>query len=757
MTTFGTFVSRAGLASMVAGCALATASTVLAQKLPASLLPSAAQKPAAASTPDASTPTAEDWAARLAAARLEHRQLMDQPLGSAPLLVERQMASARRIALLSARAEAARTQSSVDGADDRAVPPAPALRGAAPYSMLDVDALRDHLDGLVAQRSARRWTVKLLDDEVEAAVAERSAADANLRLQRGRSAQGRNGDAAVQLRAQVELAELRSQVAELEVIHTDTSRQRARTRLAALTEPITQLEREVDRVRDQQQLTDADIDKLLKESTAETRRLDAERSRLTQQLARRETEATKVDPAAAREFEALHHTIAALRELEAIERNKAVLWRSRQNALAARADRSLAKAAATPLTRGIEQVQARLRNASEDGELLRSEISAQQSLVGALSADDPTRAGEQRVLDALQTQLVAQERLRATLSRASVLLSRSRTDLGIADRPDSAGGWLDLAETGLGAWLGQVWNYELFSATETTQIDGRLVTVEHGVTVGKSLGVLVMFAVGYWAARRVSRMLITLMARRLHLSHQLTRVLGRWVNSILLLVVLLFVLKMARIPLTAFAFLGGALAIGIGFGAQNVIKNLISGVIILFERKIRVGDVVSIGGTPGTVLSVDLRATTVRGFDGIDAIVPNSTLLENQISNWSGGNPNVRRSIVVGVAYGSDVRKAAQLVTDCAVGHASVLPDPPPEVLFDDFGSDALSLRLLYWIRLGGPRGGPTVDSDLRYAIDDALHAAGIDIAFPQRDVHLDVTGPLRVELTRSSTNGVPR
>ena len=102
------------------------------------------------------------------------------------------------------------------------------------------------------------------------------------------------------------------------------------------------------------------------------------------------------------------------------------------------------------------------------------------------------------------------------------------------------------------------------------------------------------------------------------------------------------------------------------------------------------------------------------------------------------------------------MRKAAQLIGDCARAHASVLPDPPPEVLFDDFASDALTLRLLYWIQLGGPRGGPTVDSDLRYAIDDALRAAGIGIAFPQRDVHLDIAGPLRVELAGVSGQTAP-
>jgi potassium efflux system protein len=107
----------------------------------------------------------------------------------------------------------------------------------------------------------------------------------------------------------------------------------------------------------------------------------------------------------------------------------------------------------------------------------------------------------------------------------------------------------------------------------------------------------------------------------------------------------------------------------------------------------------------------------------------------------------VRRTIAVGVAYGSDIGQAAQIVLHCAQGNPHVLPQPPADVLFEDFGSDALVLRLRYWTRLDSPRGGPGVDSDLRFAIHDALKEAGIGIAFPQRDVHLDVPGTLRVEL----------
>jgi small-conductance mechanosensitive channel len=236
------------------------------------------------------------------------------------------------------------------------------------------------------------------------------------------------------------------------------------------------------------------------------------------------------------------------------------------------------------------------------------------------------------------------------------------------------------------------------------------------------------------------------------MSPQLAQVLRRWVMSTLLLIVLLVVLRLARVPLTAFAFLGGALAIGVGFGAQNIIKNLISGAIILFERKVRVGDIVTIGGISGTVIAVDLRATTVRGFDGIESIVPNSNLLEDQVSNWSSGNPMIRRAIVVGVVYGSDTRRTIELILSAARRQPATLPDPGPQVLLDDFGSDALVFRLLYWMRLGGERPGPIVDSDIRLDIESALREAGITMAFPQRDVHLDSLAPIRVELSRART-----
>lgn len=737
----------------------------LALDLPKGVVPEAVRSQLQAASANAGpakpSDSQQDWSARLQAAQAQQQQLQLLATGSEPLLAERKLASARRVMLLAVQVQAARDQSPTAQQDPPTIKTA-TLTGQPPFRLLDVDQLRDQLDGLQVRQAALKMLAKSLDAEVEAAVESRAGAEATLRRRQDQAGQLLLGDAQQRVRPQLELSRVLAEVADLEVLQADQARGRARTALADLSPPIAQLQREIARVGPHQQLDDADLASLLKEFEQERAGIAAERGRLEAQMGRRETgkeaEAGSAPTAShlGFELEALRLTVTGLRELESMARGKPALWQARQAAAAAllgdkngNKDSAKINAAAETLARMFEQIQSRLQISSKYGDFLRAELRTQEARVQDLLPDEPQRLEQQRLLSALQTQLNVQERLSGSLSRAALLLTRSRHDLGLNQRPDNAKDMLTEAGELGSQWAAAAWNYELFSATENTQIDGRIVTVDYGVTVGKSIGILFMLAAGYWLARWLSRLLINQLARRLSLSAAFARVLHRWLKTILLLVVLMIVLKLARIPITAFAFLGGALAIGVGFGAQNVIKNLISGIIILFERKIRVGDIVSVGGVSGTVLTVDLRATTVRGFDGIDAIVPNSNLLENQVSNWSGGSPDMRRVILVGVAYGADVRRAASLIRDCASAHPEVLTEPAPEVLFEDFASDALTLRLLYWFRLGGPRSGSGVDSDLRFAINDALAAAGIPIAFPQRDVHLDMAGPLRVELLR--------
>jgi len=741
-------VARAVRVAVRFAVALAAASSLVAaaQGLPG--LPSLTPAPAEPAASAPAEPSLAEWTARLDKARADHERLAGKAPDSEPLLAQRQTASARLQILLATRVEALKAAASGQTSPTADLEPTPLLAGEPPYSLLDVEVLRDHLDALTRRRVTLRQGLKSLDAAVESAVRARGSAEANLRLRREQAANAAVIGRQEEARLQLELAELVAQASELEVIQSDEQRRQARERLAALNEPIARAQAELERVRPHLRFDEAHLAQVLAQVEARRQAVVTKRTRLEEQLERTESTSPQGGALRQRAAKPFGQAIRRLRELEEIEQGQGVLWRARSEALGETLPAQRRRSAGDRLDSAEQELLEQRLQLLDDERRVRDELRAQQATVSELPRGEPTRAGEQQVLEALLAQSDAQDRLREGIERTLVLLARTRGDMAGPGAPASTSEWLQRTWTALGEGLQAVWQYEVFSATETTRIEGRTVTVEHGVTIGKSIGALLLLGFGYWAAGWLSRLLVRGIGHRVPLTPQLARVIQRWINSILLLVVLLAVLKLARIPLTAFAFLGGALAIGVGFGAQNVIKNLISGVIILFERKIRVGDIVSIGGMSGTVTTVDLRATTVRGFDGIDAIVPNSTLLENQISNWSGGSPDVRRTIAVGVAYGSDVSQAAQIILRCAQGNPDVLAQPPADVLFEDFGADSLLLRLRYWTRLDSPRGGPGVDSDLRFAIHDALKGAGISIAFPQRDVHLDVPGSLRVELT---------
>jgi potassium efflux system protein len=192
-------------------------------------------------------------------------------------------------------------------------------------------------------------------------------------------------------------------------------------------------------------------------------------------------------------------------------------------------------------------------------------------------------------------------------------------------------------------------------------------------------------------------------------------------------------------------WLVAALGVGIGFGLQEIVANFISGLIILIERPIRVGDLVTVGDTSGTVSRLQIRATTVTNFDRQELLVPNKEFITGRVLNWSLTDDVLRLVVRVGVAYGSDVRKALELVKEVVVEHALVLKEPEPLVTFDEFGDNSLNITARCFI--GNPKKRRETLSDINLAIDDKFRAAGIVIAFPQRDVHLDTTAPLDVRI----------
>lgn len=205
---------------------------------------------------------------------------------------------------------------------------------------------------------------------------------------------------------------------------------------------------------------------------------------------------------------------------------------------------------------------------------------------------------------------------------------------------------------------------------------------------------------------------------------------------VVLLLGLLIILQTAGVNLTTLNVLAGAVGIGVGFGLQNIISNFISGLIIMFERPIKVGDRIEIDGVEGDVVDIGARSTVVLTNDNINIIVPNSKFITENVVNWKYNDGKVRFKIPVGVAYGSDLRKIESILLEVAAAEEDVLNDPPPVVRFIEFGDSALNLELRAWSSSAVTRRGKLV-SALNFAIYDRFNAEGIEIPFPQRDLHI--------------------
>ena len=376
-----------------------------------------------------------------------------------------------------------------------------------------------------------------------------------------------------------------------------------------------------------------------------------------------------------------------------------------------------------------------------------SEEQNQQAKLNSISIDSPIRRYETQTLDAYRLNRQIAERIRLLADRTGQMLDRWLQDYhqASANRPVAErfhDGIRDAANI-----LLQVFSFELFTVDDEVDLEGKKLNITRGVTLGKSLKSLTVFVIGFWIAKKLARRFQRMLVEHFAIDEAQSNVLRRWVLMGLSSILLVIVLSLARIPMTAFAFLGGALAIGVGFGTQTMLKNLISGVMILVERKIQIGDIVEVDGILGTVTEIDIRSSTVRGFDGVETMIPNSTFLENKVTNWTYTNLKIRRSVRVGVAYGSPTREVIQLLLDCAQRHGQVLDDPKPYVWLEDFGDNSLVFGLYFWLEMGPKVSSLQMMSDLRLMMIDALGKAGIAIPFPQRDIHFIPIQPLPVSV----------
>jgi len=266
------------------------------------------------------------------------------------------------------------------------------------------------------------------------------------------------------------------------------------------------------------------------------------------------------------------------------------------------------------------------------------------------------------------------------------------------------------------------------------------------VHVGQLIQVLLVVFFGYFASRLVSFVMGRRLARTV-LGPDGSYTVQRVVFFALLILVAVSALSLLSIPLTAFAFATGAIAIGVGFGAQNIVNNFISGWILMAERPIRIGDFVEVDGAHGTIERIGTRSTQIRRVDGVHLLVPNSVLLEQTVINWTLVDREIRTKVAVGVAYGSPVRKVAELLDEIVCSHPNIKQTPRPVVVFEDFGDNALLFEAYFWCDVGGERDLRATRSDVRFRISEVFAEHGIEIAFPQRDVHLDSIKPIEVRL----------
>jgi small-conductance mechanosensitive channel len=277
---------------------------------------------------------------------------------------------------------------------------------------------------------------------------------------------------------------------------------------------------------------------------------------------------------------------------------------------------------------------------------------------------------------------------------------------------------------------------------------------DQSITIRKILLALLILFVGLFLAKLFSRFVTNRLLARTQLDESAKAAIHKFSFFVLTIILVLYALHTVNIPLTILTLLGGAVAIGVGFGSQNLINNFISGFILMFERPIKIDDIIEIDNIIGRVQHIGTRCTQIRTQANLNILVPNSSLLEKNIINWTLSDDVVRCNISVGVAYGSSTRDTVKALEKAIEEHELILKKPEPIIVFKDFGDSALIFEVYFWIRLGkGRMVKIQTESNVRFLIEKHLREADIVVAFPQRDVHMDTSKPLALRIINSDKN----
>ncbi|MGH7353024.1 MAG: mechanosensitive ion channel family protein, partial [Candidatus Rokuibacteriota bacterium] len=300
-------------------------------------------------------------------------------------------------------------------------------------------------------------------------------------------------------------------------------------------------------------------------------------------------------------------------------------------------------------------------------------------------------------------------------------------------------GWLALA-----GWVYRSLEYvALFEPAESVAAGVLAANLGRG-SIRVSVANVLEFVLTVWLAYLVSASIRFVLSEDIYPRTQLKRGLSYAISSLLNYVVIAagFVLALGvlGLDLSKLTILASAFGVGIGFGLQSVVNNFVSGLILLFERPVHVGDIVEVGTLSGEVSRIDLRASTVRTWQGAEIIVPNSQFVTERVTNWTLSDRTRRIDMLVGVDYGSPPEKVVDVLVAVARAHPEIMQTPAPQAVFKGFGESSINFELRAWTNRF--ERWPAIQTELAAGVYAALHAAGMSLPFPQREVRLLGDGP---------------
>lgn len=601
---------------------------------------------------------------------------------------------------------------------------------APPSGLLEADDLRrvvQELD-LAIDAGTRRLTLARADRAAAAA----TLVDAVAKLREIEDRAAPNDDRAAQARLEAEYAE--STTAELDaiaaVVEIERDAERAQRdaiakRLSAATTPPKPTEAEVAEIDRRHAMRSTELQKRLVEAAAARDGAYAAMQRGSANASAARAKALK-ERLATRdvEIELVRESMSNLAYEQAIWQVAFRVWRDADPAALVEA-RERGPVLRDSLSRRLDFLTASFEQFAAQSGALGTQLTESPAAVDAPDWRDLRTALDERM------RLI--ERGMLDQRRVIALIDRLRGDFDVRLGTATFGERLSYAWASAQSFLSRVWNLELFVVDQTVEVNGRQTKVPRSITVEKVVKAPLLLLISLFLAHHLTRLLERRAVRR-GTEPANARLARRWTFGLLACACALASLAIAGIPFAAFAFIGGAVAIGIGFGMQTLFKNLISGVLVLIERPFRLGDEIQIGDLRGTVVDIDLRASVLRDSDGAETLIPNSALVEQNVT----ARPRaIRQTLAVTVDAQSDPRDVSETMRAAAERHGLLDPSRKPEIFLDEFPGEGLRFSMCYWIEPAPGVDRQRVASDLRLMILGAFGEKGIQLAKGTMDLRV--------------------